>query len=52
MPCYAELVRRFQADEADYAEDKLLAAGIKKRYRNAELGACLGELYEDMLQYV
>nr|WP_315434299.1 guanylate kinase [uncultured Stomatobaculum sp.] len=51
-PCYAELVRRFQADEADYAEDKLLAAGIKKRYRNAELGACLGELYEDMLQYV
>ena len=52
VPCYAELVRRFQADEADYAEDKLLAAGIKKRYRNAELGACLGELYEDMLQYV
>ena len=51
-PCYAELVRRFQADEADYAEDKLLAAGIKKRYRNAELGACLGELYENMLQYV
>ena len=51
-PCYAELVRRFQADEADYAEDKLLAAGIKKRYRNAELGAGLGELYEDMLQYV
>ena len=49
---FAELVRRFQADEADYAEDKLLAAGIKKRYRNAELGACLGELYEDMLQYV
>ena len=52
VPCYAELVRRFQADEADYAEDKLLAAGIKKRYRTAELGACLGELYEDMLQYV
>ena len=52
VPCYAELVRRFQADEADYAEDKLLAAGIKKRYRNAELGACLGEWYEDMLQYV
>ena len=51
-PCYAELVRRFQADEEDYAEEKLLAAGIKKRYRNAELDACLGELYEDMLQYV
>ncbi len=51
-PCYPELVRRFQADEADYAEEKLLAAGIGTRYANQNLETCLSELCEAMLQYV
>jgi guanylate kinase len=51
-PCYPELVRRFQADEADYTEEKLSAAGIRKRYENLNLERCLGELYEVVLQYV
>ena len=51
-PCYPELVRRFQADEADYTEEKLSAAGIRKRYENLDLERCLGELYEVVLQYV
>ncbi len=36
MPKYAELCRRFLADEADFAEEKLQRAGIVHRFDNLE----------------
>ncbi len=43
-PGYAELCRRFLADEEDFSEEKLLAAGIERRFPNRELEACLEEI--------
>lgn len=43
-PGYAELCRRFLADEGDFSEEKLLAAGIERRFQNRELEACLEEI--------
>ena len=37
QPKYAELCRRFLADEADFSEEKLAAAGINKRFVNETL---------------
>ncbi len=37
QPKYAELCRRFLADEADFSEEKLAAAGINKRFVNDTL---------------
>ncbi len=36
-PKYAELCRRFLADTEDFSEEKLEAAGIKKRFLNEDL---------------
>ncbi len=36
-PKYAELCRRFLADEQDFSEEKLAAAGIEHRFFNREL---------------
>ena len=47
-PKYQEVCRRFLADEADFSEEKLLAAGIRRRYRNDELQACVEEILRDM----
>ena len=46
-PKYAEVCRRFLADEADYEEEKILAAGIAKRFsNNGEFADCLREVKE------
>lgn len=44
VPGYAEMCRRFLADEADFSEDKLQQAGIRKYYDNTDLEACLREI--------
>ena len=51
-PRYAELCRRFLADEADFSEDRITAAGIVRRYRNEALDDCLAEIVKDMINYV
>lgn len=50
-PKYAELCRRFLADEEDFCEEKLREAGIEKRYENTGLEQCLEELSEAICQY-
>lgn len=47
-PKYAELCRRYLADEKDFAEENLHACGIEKRYQNAELEQCLAQIREDI----
>ncbi|MCM1257126.1 MAG: guanylate kinase [Roseburia sp.] len=37
IPKYAELCRRFLADTEDFAEEKLLHAGVEKRFYNERL---------------
>ena len=41
---YAEMCRRFLTDTDDFAEDKLKAAGIEKRFENSDLNACMSEI--------
>ncbi len=48
-PKYAELCRRFLADEADFTEEKLQAAGIEKRFLNEDLDTIIREIQEYIL---
>ncbi len=45
-PRYAELCRRFLADEQDFSEEKIAAAGITKRFDNTDIETCLKEVRE------
>ena len=45
-PKYAELCRRFLSDSEDFSEEKLQAAGIRKRYENDEMERCIQEIRE------
>lgn len=49
-PKYAELCRRYLADEKDFAEDNLRAAGIERRYQNVDLELCLAEIGQTIRQ--
>ena len=41
---FTELCRRFLADSEDFSEDKLMAAGIEKRFINDDLDECVAEI--------
>lgn len=43
-PKYAEMCRRFLADEADFSESKIREAGIGRRFVNNVLTDCLEEI--------
>ncbi len=43
-PKYAELCRRFLADEEDFSEEKLREAGIRIRFENTDLKKCLTQI--------
>lgn len=43
-PKYAEMCRRFLADQEDFSEEKIKAAGIEKRFENVDLEACIEEI--------
>ncbi len=45
-PKYAELCRRFLADEEDFKEENIVKAGICKRYYNNDLDECISEIVE------
>lgn len=51
QPKYAELCRRFLADEEDFTEDKIIKAGVVKRYYNMDLEICLYEIAADVKKY-
>lgn len=48
IPKYAEMCRRYLADGEDFSEDKLIEAGITKRYRNIILEDCVKEITGDI----
>ena len=43
-PHYSEMCRRFLADEEDFSEEKLAAAGITQRYDNTDSGECAARI--------
>lgn len=47
-PKYAEICRRFLADEADFSEENIEMLGIKKRYYNNDLTTCVQEIVGDI----
>lgn len=54
IPKYAELCRRYLADEKDFSEENLIRLGILKRYKNEDLEECRQEIINDiksMLKY-
>lgn len=51
-PKYAELCRRFLADEEDFSEDKIRDAGIEKRYENVLLEQCVRNIENDIKSYL
>ena len=49
-PKYAEMCRRYLADCEDFSEEKIRAAGIRRRFlNNGELSQCLQEIKEYLL---
>ncbi len=49
-PRYAELCRRFLADEEDFSEEKLKEAGITARYQNDVIDRCVEEVWKKICQ--
>jgi guanylate kinase len=45
-PSFAEVCRRFLADEEDFCEDNLRDCGITERYQNLDVNVCLYEITE------
>lgn len=43
-PRYAEMCRRYLADEGDFSEENIQRAGIRKRFVNGELDRCVEEI--------
>lgn len=44
QPKYEEMCRRFLADSEDFSEEKIVQAGIAKRFYNDDLQRCLWEI--------
>ena len=47
-PKYAEMCRRFLADDEDFSEENLVKCGITKRYQNLDINICLYEVKADI----
>lgn len=48
IPNYAEVCRRYLADETDFSMENLLRSQINKQYRNTDLNDCLEEIVGDI----
>lgn len=51
QPGYAEMCRRFLADDEDFSDENLTRHGITKRYQNLDINICLYELKEAIKNY-
>lgn len=52
FPKYEEMCRRFLADQIDFSEEKLIEAGIAKRFYNTDLEQCILEVSNYINQVV
>jgi guanylate kinase len=51
QPKYAEMCRRYLADEEDFSEENLKKYGIVKKYRNRNIDTCLREITADIKNF-
>lgn len=51
-PKYAELCRRFLADDEDFSEENIARYGITKRYINMDIDKCVQEITDDIKKYI
>ena len=53
-PKYAELCRRFLADEADFSAENMEKCGIREenRFENRKLEACVDELVREIRNFI
>ncbi len=51
QPKYAEMCRRYLADEEDFSEENLQKCGVEKRYSNIDIHQCLQEIEQDIKNY-
>ena len=47
-PGYAEMCRRFLADQEDFSEENIRKAGIERRFENDNLDNCV----ENIIKYI
>jgi guanylate kinase len=50
-PKYAEMCRRYLADEEDFSEENIKALGITKRYFNHDLEKCINDIMADVTSF-
>ncbi|CUH93904.1 guanylate kinase [Herbinix luporum] len=50
-PSYAELCRRFLADNEDFSEENIAKYGIRKKYQNIDIDKCIQEIINDIKNY-
>ena len=43
---FKEMCRRYLADSEDFSEDKILEAGITRKFENTDLATCIDEVKE------
>lgn len=48
QPNYAEICRRYLADDVDFSEECIKAAGITERYQNNDINICLHRIISDI----
>ncbi len=48
QPKYAELCRRYLADEEDFCEENIARCNITKRYQNLDANICIYQVLEDI----
>jgi len=51
LPQYAEMCRRYLADEEDFSPVNLTKNGIQKSYQNMDINLCLYQIKEDIKNY-
>lgn len=51
QPKYAEMCRRFLADEEDFSEENLQKNGITKHYQNTDINICLYEVTDSIKNF-
>lgn len=52
QPRYEEMCRRFLADAEDFSEDKIMKAGIERRFHNEDLDRCEAEIQDYILSHI
>lgn len=51
QPKYAEMCRRYLADEEDFSEENLCKDRITKRYQNVDINICIYEIEKDIKNF-